>query len=118
MKRNSKEEKEVIQFFMDRDLIYYFYFDDTIVRRAMEQLGLSRETAQRYNQEYVVLFREKLNSFIQDQDERQIPEEEIVNSCVEKFELKKNDVSEYVRRLRIHQTMDELEKRLFEGLVF
>lgn len=45
-------------------------------------------------------------------------EEEIINSCAEKLELQKSDISDYIRRLKIYQKMDEMTQKLFEGVCF
>ena len=113
-----KREEEIIKFFKKKDFIFSFFSDETIVKQAMEQFGLSKTAAQRYNQEYVVRLRERLNSYIEEQTHKQISKEEIINSCAEKFELQKSDISDYIRRLKIYQKMDEMTQKLFEGVCF
>ena len=113
-----KREEEIIKFFKKKDFILSFFSDETIVKQAMEQFGLSKTAAQRYNQEYVVRLRERLNSYIEEQTHKQISKEEIINSCAEKFKLQKSDISDYIRRLKIYQKMDEMTQKLFEGVCF
>lgn len=103
-----KREEEIIKFFKRKDWIYLFFSDETIVKQAMERFGLSKTAAQKYNQEYVVQLREQLNSYIEEQTEKQAPKEEIIKNCADKFALKKSDISEYIRRLELYQLMDEV----------
>ena len=114
----AKREEEIIKFFKKKDWIYLFFSDETIVKQAMERYGLSKTAAQRYNQEYVVQLREQLNSYIEEQTEKQAAKEEIIKNCAEKFTLKKSDISEYIRRLELYQMMDEMTRNLFEGVCF
>lgn len=113
-----KREEEITNFFKEKDFIFFFFSDENIVKQAMERFGLSKTAAQRYNQEYVVRLREQLNSYIEEQTHKQISKEEIINSCAEKFEVQKSDISDYIRRLKIYQKMDEMTQRLFEGVCF
>ena len=55
----------------------------------MERFGLRKTAAQRYNQEYVVQLREQLNSYIEEQTEKQTSKEEIIKNCAERFALKR-----------------------------
>ncbi len=114
----AKREEEIIKFFKKKDWIYLLFSDETIIKLAMERFGLSKTAAQSYNQEYVLQLREKLNSYIEEQIEKRTSKEDIVKSCVEKFSLKKSDISEYIRRLELYQMMDEMTRNLFEGVCF
>ena len=113
-----KREDEIIRFFKKKDFIYLFFADETIIKLAMERFGLSRTAAEQYNQEYVVQLREQLKAYIEEQTEKQTAKEEIVKNCAEKFELPRNDISGYIRRLEMYQMMDETTQKLFEGICF
>lgn len=113
-----KREEEIINFFKKKDFIFLFFSDETIIKQAMERFGLRKTAAQRYNQEYVVQLREQLNSYIEEQTEKQTSKEEIIKNCAERFALKRCDISEYIRRLAIYQKMDEMTQKLFEGVCF
>ena len=67
---------------------------------------------------YTVRLREQLNIYIEEQTEKKISKEEIIKNCAKKFALQQNDISEYIRRLRIYQVMDEMTQKLFEGICF
>ena len=84
----------------------------------MEKFGLSRTAAERFNQEYTVPFRTRLNHFINEQNEKRIPKEDIILACVEKFSVKYNEIEQYIRRLHWFQLMDAMTQKLFEGIYF
>lgn len=111
-------EDEIINYFSDKEHIFFFHTDETIVKRAMDKFGITETEAKSYNQKYTVSFRTKLNNFINEQEEQMIPKEDMISACAEKFALKHGEIEEYIRRLYWFQRMDEDTQKLFEGICF
>lgn len=114
----AEREKEIIEFFKQKEFVFLFFADETIIELAMERFGISKTAAKRYIREYVVPLRKHLNSYIYEQMEAETPEEEIIKNCVEKYTYEKSDISDYMRRLKMYLSVNEMTQKLFEGVIF